>query len=1079
MPVTATQPPASNTEQTDTHQVLQLEPKPGSACQPADSSSFGKDRLNCSPEYADILYSTRDDPLTDKGEDEKSAFWLLPAQVSNLIRESTQALNTLLSPEKAADQRNQGMDAASLLEHFIEPRFSVFLKGEQKARMEGYEAREPSLVDSYAFEVAALKALSPLQLARPDTRARQAQLQEWDQLRKLAVFNAQAQGYTYRDGQLYTREAEEARQALARYNTARSNLLAQGNTRVYSPDELAQLVAINKIRYLEATDCKVNCEAPIKDYLAWRDEQRSPIAYLDYNNAILDVANYGLALPEFALTNDDEAGLSSGVVRFKHYLDLLEQQEQLQDAMHEKQRKWSEATGQNVPLPSGLLDAERAQWDELQADLQQLKSEAEARVAQSTPRRHLLWNPEIYSPPPAHRLVKADFPLREVSLPNAPQRAVQHLSLAQLKNMLTPRYAGSSTGKASQDHATSDFHDWLVQHGALRIDAQGDWFDRQGWFDGEAFYHYLQAQHYQIKTLEDPQQRHAWTEQLRQMLFQRNALRRLRLFDNSPAAQLVRCLAPPQPMLQHDASLSGGLSLSGLKAEVKVDLGVNLARGEVEILNIDLPSRIQASDTFVGYRLAEEEEIHQINLGRFSLHVGARAWGFAGASLLLAGSVAIGMGNAGYGANFRPGKRAMRTRDTASLEGLARTQPVLDGNARKAKINDAVKAELDLFAGVQAGILATGALNWSPPPPIFQGALAHLPSSVSTSRQWLSVARLELDGALALGAGFKGKVDLSLSRGRLILRMKAALVGGLGAEGSISFAVGYQAVGDLLDLVRRELHNNQQQRMEWVSDDAMALLAKLNVAGALGVDVGMLYLLDLGNDLAMSALRVADAVMSLYEAMTRGGRGGWVAYSILNYENQEQLKRWVVECIPQGLGPMFMTLTSPQAVTEAAKATAKDVMKTIGLGAASADKSQNNSEQNNGSSYDPESAPLYQQQALEKILGWIVESVGTDPEKIAAAQRQFDRACSRMNTFGSYEYEGQVYCDNRDRMDKFMKEAPSVDGANDPRNAAMRNRYKSHAKLLGALRDGHCTASSFSGTTYVPGGRKIYTGPGA
>ncbi|MCG8906949.1 hypothetical protein [Pseudomonas sp. DP-17] len=1076
--MTATQPPASNTEQTDT-QVLQLEPQPGSACQPSDSSSFGKDRLSCSPEFVDILYSTRDDPLTENGEDEKSAFWLLPAQVSSLIRESTQALNTLLSPEKAADQRNQGMDAASLLEHFIEPHFSAFLKGEQKARMEGYEEREPSLVDSYAFEVAAINALSPLQLARPDIRARQAQLQEWDQLRKLAVFNAQAQGYTYRDGQLYTRQAEEARQALARYNTARSNLLAQSEMPVYSPDELAQLVAINKIRYLEATDCKVNCKAPMEDYLAWRKEQRSPIAYLDYNNAILDVANYGLALPEFALTNDDEAGLSSGVARFKHYLELLEQQEQLKDAMHEKQRQWSEATGQNVPLPSGLLDAERAQWDELQTDLQQLKAEAEARVAQSTPRRHLLWNPEIYSPPPAHRLVKADFPLREVSLPNAPQRAVQHLSLAQLKKMLTPRYAGSSTGKANQDHATSDFHDWLVQHGALRIDAQGDWFDHQGWFDGEAFYRYLQAQHYQVKTLEDPQQRHAWTEQLRQMLFQRNALRHLRLFDNSPAAQLVRCLAPPQSMLQHDTSLSGGLSLSGLNAEVKVDLGVNLARGEVEILNIDLPSRIEASDTFIGYRLAKEEETHQINLGRFSLHLGARAWGFAGASLMLAGSVAIGMGNAGYGANFRPGKRATRTRNTVSLEGLGRTQPVLDGNARKVQINDGAKAELNLFAGVQAGILATGALNWSPPPPTFQGALAHLPSSVSTSRQWLSVARLELDGAVALGLGIKGSVSLSLSRGRLILRMKAALIGGPGAEGSISFSVGYQAIGDLLDLVRRELHNNQQQCMEWVSDDAMALLAKLNVAGALGVDVGMLYLLDHGNDLAMGALRVADAVMSLYEAMTSGGRGGWVAYSILNYENQEQLKRWVVECIPQGLGPMLMTLTSPQTVTEAAKATAKDVMKTIGLGAASADKSENSGEQNNSSSYDPESAPLYQQQALERILGWIVESAGTDPEKIAAAQRQFDSACSRMNKFGSYDYKGQVYCDNRDRMDKFMSKISDAEDAGSLEGSKMRSNYRQHVKLLGALRDGYCTASSFSGTTYVPGGRKIYTGPGA
>lgn len=196
----------------------------------------------------------------------------------------------------------------------------------------------------------------------------------------------------------------------------------------------------------------------------------------------------------------------------------------------------------------------------------------------------------------------------------------------------------------------------------------------------------------------------------------------------------------------------------------------------------------------------------------------------------------------------------------------------------------------------------------------------------------------------------------------------------------------------------------------------------------------------------------------------------------MTYKKPDELKRWVVECIPEGLGPLLMTLISRQAITEVVGGAAEDLMKTIGL-----DQTANASGEDDNKAdeaYRPRNAPLYQQQALERILGWIVEQAGTNPEKIAAAQWQFDNACSRMNKFGSYEYKGQVYCDNRDQMDKFMKEITNSDGANTPRNTAMRDRYKGHVKLLGALRDGYCKPSDFSGTTYLPGGRKVYTGPG-
>ncbi|WP_447749386.1 hypothetical protein [Pseudomonas nicosulfuronedens] len=1062
--------------QTPTPDILQLDAKPGSACQPADCEHFGEPRLSCSPEFADILYSTRDDPLKESVKDEKAAFWLLPGQVANTIRKTTRELSALLSPEKAADERVKGMDASELLEYFLVPRLSLFLVGEQKVRMQSFEEREPYLAESARFELAMLKSLSPLQLSQPANRNRLKQLDEWDQLRKLAIHNAERQGYAYRDGALFTPQAEEVRALLTQYNSARQQLVEQGSP-TFTSDELANFLGIAKLRLLEASDCTVNCKAPIDSYLKWRKQHPGELAYLDYTNAILALANYSLALPEFALSGNDQAGLHAGVERFLHYWDLQKRQYQIEEAMRGKHKDWLGATGKNIPLPSGLFDEEKAQWDALETERSQLESQARSNVAQAKQRRYLLWEPETYQPAPVDRLVKTGFPLREVSLPGTPGEALHHLSLKMLKDLVPEKvtFAGNSSGKQATDQETSDFHDWLVREGAVRIDAQGEWFDQEGWFDGEAFQRYLKAHHYQVKSLANEQARSAWTEQLRQILFKADAQRSLRLFDNSPQAQLVRCLTPPQAMMQIGASWKGSVtSISG-----NISMDINLARGEVEIFDLDLPERDKAKNVTLPYQLNGDPTSRSLDIGRFSAHLSARAWGFAGASFLLSGSLGIRPGNLAYGASLDPIQPATRDPSLAGWVGNSTSNPVLQGRAANARIEDGAKAEFNLFAGVQAGILTTGALNWAPPTDRPAYLMAPNPSGQPVS-EWLSLARLQLGLAGAGGLGGGLSAGLSLSRGCLMLHLKAELIAGPGAKGDLSFAVGYEAIGEILDIVRRELHNNQQRKMQWITDDAMSLLAKLNVSGALGIDVGMLYLLNLSSSLTMGGLRIADVVMSLYEAITSGGRGGLVAYSIMTYKKPDELKRWVVECIPEGLGPLLMTLISRQAITEVAGGAAEDLMKTIGLGNQSAtqNKVKNSGEQNEEGSYDPQSAPLYQQQALERILGWIVEHAGANPEKISDAQRQFDSACSRMNKFGSYEYKGQVYCDNRDQMDKFMKSTPDVAGGNSPANTEMRAKYLEHVKILGALRDDYCKPSDFSGTTYLPGGQNIYTGPG-
>lgn len=161
----------------------------------------------------------------------------------------------------------------------------------------------------------------------------------------------------------------------------------------------------------------------------------------------------------------------------------------------------------------------------------ELHQQAAWVVANTQPRRHLLWEPEQFQVKPVERLVKTGFPLREVSLPDTPGQSLRHLSVSVLQGLLQPKvkrsakFAGNSDGKAAKDHADSDFHDWLFGMGALEIkDQSGHWFDREWWFDVERFYQYVSTQKgYRVDSLQSPATRSEWGERLRQVLFQENA----------------------------------------------------------------------------------------------------------------------------------------------------------------------------------------------------------------------------------------------------------------------------------------------------------------------------------------------------------------------------------------------------------------------------------------------------------------------------------------------------------------------------------------------------------------------------
>lgn len=1004
----------------------------------------------CSPRFANIVYATRE-----------KAFWLLPERVANVIKEAAHRLDQDISPGKSPAERKKGLDANGLLEHFLEPCLSYFLQGEEQAWMQRFEAENTLSNTHYLHERLGLLT-DPRNIAFRGNRERLDTLNQWLGRRDTAIAEAKRQGYDYQDGILFSPQAVAARNAVQAYLQARTALLEQGELPTYTLQKIAEVMSEAKRRYDDATDCTINCRAEFKSYLDWKEDNQSAFDYADYINTILKAADYGLALPEFALIGDEHAGVVSGVERFKHYLDLLDKQHKLEQRLQEKYQSWVRASGENLQAPSGLVDAERAEWDTLEGERLQLRWQAAWVVSNSQPRRHLLWEPEQFQPKPVERLVKTGFPLREVSLPDTPGQPLRHLSLTVLQGLLEPavkkgaRYAGNSDGKAADDHADSDFHDWLLGMGAVEIkDQEGRWFDTEGWFDVERFYQYVSDQQgYRVDSLQDASTRHEWGERLRQVLFQEDAQRQLRLFDASPQAQLMRCLTPPQKSIHGGASVEApSFALrEGVTASAEAYLDIDLARGEVELLKIDLPERSAAQDVHATY-INYQSQCTTINLGRFSVHLGARAWGYAGASMLLAANLDISPGNSGYGASLDPIEPATRTPGTASTAGNARSGQVITGRAANAQIEDGLTASFNLFAGVQAGIKVSGALNWAPPTHLVLIRTAPaLLSCQAPNDGWLSLARLDAELAGAIGVGAKGEISLSLSNGCLILRLKAALIAGPGASGSLAFAVGYQAVVELLNLVRRELRENQYHHLDWIEGSAFDVISKLNLLGAVGIDVGMVY---------MMSLRSADVLANLYEALTSSGKGGPIAHAIMTYKKPAELERWFIDATPEALGPMLMTLLFEPEAFEVVDSEVID-------GRA----------RENKKIYSEPECHLLQQRAIERILGWIVRHAQGNGS-LDKTQRQFDEACSRMNRFGTKEPQpGQAYCTNRMRMDRFMAERVGNWGEEMDANNAMRERYSERVKILGALRDGYCQRSDYYGVTFVPGGRATYSGPG-
>jgi hypothetical protein len=316
------------------------------------------------------------------------------------------------------------------------------------------------------------------------------------------------------------------------------------------------------------------------------------------------------------------------------------------------------------------------------------------------------------------------------------------------------------------------------------------------------------------------------------------------------------------------------------------------------------------------------------------------------------------------------------------------------------------EGKFDLFVGAQAGSKVVGELSWCPPASVLPPA--PIPNRAPFSA-WRPLAKLQVEVAAGVGAGYSRNLTLSVQGGRFLLSIRAGLIVGTGVKGYMSFEVGYQSVIALAELVRKEMAANRYRDLDWVDGQALAYLRDLSFLGAIGIDVTFIY------------MRGYSVVKAIYDALNDGGRGGLIAYTLMQDKYYQVMREWVVNLQPQAFGPLLLALSSaPRAFTV--------------------------QEGEKSKKFEEDDAHFLQQSAIKQCLGWISQK--------SNAKEQFEETVICMNRDGVRpEQAGSSYCENKLKLDLFMSEKVKILL---PGSENIRDRYRYLAGELGQRLDNYC-----------------------
>jgi len=199
------------------------------------------------------------------------------------------------------------------------------------------------------------------------------------------------------------------------------------------------------------------------------------------------------------------------------------------------------------------------------------------------------------------------------------------------------------------------------------------------------------------------------------------------------------------------------------------------------------------------------------DLGALRFVIECELYGFAGAKLMASGAVGIAL---------KDGKQVahpVKKDDSQSLAKsidpktrLPRFQP--DGPYAKMPENlNGVQAEVNAFAGVEAGVTPGGKIQWLPP------------------RQKEFVSFAEVSGTLAgnAGIGAAAQLYIYMADGRFRVRVAAQLCFGLGGKGSVDFTVNADKISEFVEWIAYQLLHAGFRKLVYFAEAAFGVLTRL------------------------------------------------------------------------------------------------------------------------------------------------------------------------------------------------------------------------------------------------------------
>ncbi|TVP52167.1 MAG: hypothetical protein EA345_01270 [Halomonas sp.] len=1032
------------------------EPFEGNVEQAADSVCEDK----C---WADIIY------ITGTGD-----FWLLTQDVADSLHEASDELADWVLTEDPEQRLRHLAEDAGIVECFLPARPENFLSNEERQSAKEKLERLAELLNAdRTEEEAEIDAgqrvseyrplmengwmwISPLivsgsyawdRLTRPEeTRL----ISELHTLYQTGTEKAKEAGYILEGGSYYGAWEEEIEQALEIYRQCREKFIRE----MVSVDNPGEFVSVSDAlteyqAFLE--DCESmspkdssRCEV-IGDYFQQSAEQLDADVSA-YQMSILTLATLGVATPEWALANvtttSMQGRLEPGVNGFDYYNRTLKQAVDIFKDVEDKLSQWATATARRAQLPVHLFEEERTEFQNLTRELDLLYEIAQYQVERMVPQRVLYWQADIedqrhalgYERQSIDVLVRNDFPLREFSSPMG-RRSLSHVSLRHLMRDMPDAERAILERHLEQDGilpATlwqaneTALSSWLASRGCERILRQSEWFEEPlGFFLPDQLYDNLSARGHIVESLQDEGAKAGWKDTLEKIIFTGPSREKLRLFDASAQAQMLRLVGMPHTelnealgvhfeepvtLIERNATLevfeleetkttSGVNAASSAKqnSEVgrqrnisgphdqswqstrdpnargtKVSGGVNhqlsikgtynLARGEISLGTFNLPEEADAQPY---YAVLQQNDGERRNLGSYSLQVTAVAKGFAGASLALTAQTGLSFDHKGV-----------------KITGTEWAKREAEAGALKA------------FAGATLGVQTSCALRWKPPMDITR-QLPQLADqdwlSLTTQRNnleaWRSLGKAVLGLEMNGGIGGEAALRLGLHEGKFVVYVRAKLVAGVGAGGQLAIELDPRQLNLWMMMLSQALRDNNFSHVAWVDADAFEGLSHLSyLATTTLLDVGLL------------AARGIDGIQRLYELMTQSDRAVMVAYVFVNDPRQKEMRSWVQHLPPEALGPLLNTLiTSPGWFAPTIEG------ERIGRGR----------------------AIDLQQIAIARCLEWLEEGYTASSHfDSEAATQLFERAVARMSQTGQFDgYASWVeaYCHNRAALDAFMQ----------------------------------------------------------